>query len=88
MRPYLINEVSLASVNWKYDLLKRWEKLENTDKLLRQVLLKNMKGRAEHIINDYNRNGSTQNEDTCPSEIVKYFFENEDDGDDDILVTI
>ena len=47
-----------------------------------------MKGRAEHIINDYNRNGSTQNEDTCPSEIVKYFFENEDDDDDDILVTI
>ena len=46
-----------------------------------------MKRRAEHIINDYNRSGSTQNEDTCPSEIVKYFFETEDD-DDYILVTI
>ena len=87
MRPYLINEVSLASVNWKYDLLKRWEKLKNTDNLLRQGLSKNMKRRAEHIINDYNRSGSTQNEDTCPSEIVKYFFETEDD-DDYILVTI
>ena len=46
-----------------------------------------MKRRAEHIINDYNRSGSTQNVDTCPSEIVKYFFETEDD-DDYILVTI
>ena len=46
-----------------------------------------MKRRAEHIIDDYNRSGSTQNENTSPIEIVKYPFEIEDD-DDDILVTI
>ena len=63
------------------------KKLKNTDNLLRQVLLMKLKRRAEHIINDYNRSGSTQNENTSPSEIVKYSFEIEDD-DDDILVTI
>ena len=55
--------------------------------MLRQVLLKKLKRRAEHIIHDYNRNGSTQNENTNPIEIVNYSFEAEDD-DDDVLVTI
>ena len=63
------------------------KKLKNTDNLLRQVLLMKLKRRAEHIINDYNRSGSTQNENTNPIEIVNYSFEAEDD-DDDVLVTI
>ena len=62
------------------------KKLQNTDNLLRQVLLRKLKRRAEHIINDYNRSGLTQNENTSQIEIVKYSFETEDD-DDDILVT-
>ena len=57
------------------------KKMENTDNLLRQVLLRKLKRRAEHIINDYNRSGSTQNENASTSE-------NNDDDDDDILVTI
>ena len=63
------------------------KKLKNTDKLLRQVLLMKLKRRAEFIINDYNRSGSTQNENTNPIEIINYSFEADND-DDDVLVTI
>ena len=58
------------------------KKLKNTDNLLRQVLLMNLKRRADYVINDYNRSGSTQNEK------VKYPFETEDDDDDIVVVTI
>ena len=63
------------------------KKLKKSDNLLRYVLLMKLKRRAEFIINDYNRSGSTQNENTNPIEIVNYSFEAEDD-DDDIQVTI
>ena len=62
------------------------KKMKNTDNLLRQVLLMKLKRRAEHIINDYKRSGSSQTGNTSPIEIVNYSLEAEDD--DDVLITI
>ena len=64
------------------------KKLKNSDNLLWQVLLMNLKRRAEFTINDYSTSVSTQKENASPSEIVKYFFETEDDDDDIVVVTI
>ena len=57
------------------------EKLKNTDDLLRQVIIKNLKRRADNIINDFNTSESNQNADAILTGIVKYTFEAEDEDE-------